>query len=90
MDYPEIVGVASIGVICYLIGMILKASPADDRWIPVCVGIAGGLLGLLGLRLIPDYPAGNLLDAAAVGIVSGLASTGAHQIGRQLSRSRED
>ena len=29
------------------------------------------------------------MDAVAVGIVSGLASTGAHQIGRQLTKEDE-
>ena len=89
MNIPEIAGVASIGVICYLIGLILKAAPLDDKWIPVCVGIAGGALGALGMGVIPAYPADNYLDAVAVGIVSGLASTGAHQIGRQLRRGEE-
>lgn len=84
MNVPEIATVASIVVICYLIGMIVKASTLNDRWIPICVGIAGGLLGVVGITVIPDYPAGNLMDAVAVGIVSGLASTGVHQIGKQL------
>ena len=84
MNIPEIATVASIVIICYLIGMVIKAVPLADKWIPICVGIAGGILGAIGMTAIPDYPAGNLMDAIAVGIVSGLASTGAHQIGKQL------
>lgn len=86
MSIPEIATVASVVVICYLIGMIIKASPLDDKWIPICVGIAGGILGAVGMTSIPGYPADNIMDAIAVGIVSGLASTGANQIGKQLSK----
>ena len=86
MNIPEIATVASIVVICYLIGMIIKASPLGDKWIPICVGLAGGILGAVGMAVIPEYPAGNMMDAVAVGIVSGLASTGANQIGKQLGK----
>ncbi|MBR6426154.1 MAG: phage holin family protein [Oscillospiraceae bacterium] len=86
MSIPEIATVASVVVICYLIGMVIKASALDDKWIPICVGIAGGILGAVGMTVIPGYPADNIMDAIAVGIVSGLASTGANQIGKQLSK----
>ena len=48
----------------------------------------GGLLGLVSFYLlpIPDYPAGDPITAAAVGIVSGLAATGLHQAAKQLSK----
>lgn len=82
-----IASVAAITVICYLIGMMVKAVPSvEDKYIPVVCGLAGALLGLLGLYLgIPDFPAGDPLTALAVGIVSGLAATGVNQIGKQLS-----
>ena len=35
---------------------------------------------------IPDYPAGDPITAAAVGIVSGLAATGLHQAAKQLGK----
>ena len=34
--------VAAIIVICYLIGMIVKASPLQDKWIPIVCGVCGG------------------------------------------------
>lgn len=83
---PEVATVVSIVIICYLIGMIVKASPLDDKYIPIIVGIVGGILGAVGMRVIPGYPADNIMDAIAVGIVSGLAATGAHQIGKQLTK----
>ncbi len=82
---PEFATVAGIVVICYLIGMAVKASPLDDKFIPIIVGICGGCLGILGLTVMPEFPADNMIDAVAVGIASGLAATGVHQIGKQLS-----
>lgn len=80
----EVGSVAAITVICWLIGLCIKASPLDDKWIPCIVGIFGGLVGLLGWKVMPDFPATEPVTALAVGIVSGLASTGAHQIYKQL------
>lgn len=80
----EVGSVAAITVICWLIGLCIKASPLDDKWIPCIVGIFGGLVGLLGWRVMPDFPATEPVTALAVGIVSGLASTGAHQVYKQL------
>ena len=79
-----IAGVAAITVICYLIGQGVKASGLDNKWIPVIVGACGGVLGVAGMFLMADFPAGDVLTAAAVGIVSGLAATGVHQAGKQL------
>lgn len=79
-----IAGVAAITVICYLIGQGVKASGLDNKWIPVIVGACGGVLGVAGMFLMVDFPAGDVLTAAAVGIVSGLAATGVNQAGKQL------
>lgn len=85
MDFG-IASVAAITVICYLIGLIVKASPVNSALIPALVGLCGGVLGVAGLYLgLPDFPATDPLTAAAVGIVSGLAATGVNQIGKQLS-----
>jgi hypothetical protein len=35
--------------------------------------------------IMPDYPATDYMTAAAIGVVSGFAATGIHQIGKQLS-----
>ena len=83
MDFG-IVGVAGISVICWLVGQIVKATGIDNKWIPCIVGIVGGLLGVVGLYIIPDYPEQEVITAVAVGIVSGMAATGADQIHKQL------
>nr|DAT31908.1 MAG TPA: holin [Caudoviricetes sp.] len=79
-----IASVAVITVICYLIGQVVKASGVDNKWIPIVVGVAGGVLGVVGMHLMPDFPAQDYLTAVAVGIVSGLAATGVDQVAKQL------
>ena len=85
MEFPGMAGVAGITVICYLCGLGVKLSPWDNKFIPLLCGLCGGALGALGLGLMPDFPAANVIDAVAVGIASGLAATGADQLLRQLS-----
>ena len=85
-----ITGVAAITVICYLIGMGVKASGLDNKWIPVIMGVAGLVLGIVGMFIIPDYPAKDYITSAAVGIVSGLAATGINQIAKQLKPTIEE
>ena len=82
-----IASVAAITVICYLVGLIVKASGLNDKYIPICCGVAGAALGVAGLYLgLPDFPAHDPLTALAVGIVSGLAATGANQVFKQLGK----
>ena len=81
-----IAGVAAITVICFLIGQVVKASGLDNKWISITCGISGALLGVLGLFIMPDFPATDYITALAVGIVSGLAATGINQVYKQLSK----
>ena len=81
MDFG-IASVAAITVICYLVGLIVKSSGLDNKYIPAIVGLCGGVLGLYtGLQ---DFPATDPLTAVAVGIVSGLAATGVNQAIKQM------
>lgn len=84
MDFG-IAGVAAITAIAYLVGMAVKASPINDKWIPIIVGSVGGVLGVVGMYIMPEFPVHDYISAVAVGIVSGLAATGAHQIGKQMT-----
>lgn len=86
MDFTGVVSVVGITVICYLVGMIAKATALNNKWIPVIVGIAGAILGVVGMNVIADFPAADIINALAVGIVSGLASTGADQIVKQQAK----
>ena len=78
-----ITGVAAITVICLLIGQGVKASSLDSKF-PIICGVCGAVLGVVGMFLMPDFPATDYITAAAVGIVSGLAATGANQVIKQL------
>lgn len=81
-----IASVAVITVICYLIGMAVKATAIENKWIPIIVGVSGGVLGVVGMLIMADFPATDYLTAVAVGIVSGLASTGVNQIAKQMGQ----
>lgn len=90
MDFMGITGVAGIVVICYLVGLIVKATPYDNnKIIPIVCGAAGGALGVAGMFLMPDFPASDPITAVAVGIVSGLAATGADQIVKQVKSNTQ-
>ena len=82
-----IITIPAIIVISYLVGMACKAIDAvPDKLIPVIVGTSGAILGIVGLYTMKDFPADNILNALAIGIASGLASTGANQIVKQLKQ----
>ena len=80
-----ITGVAAITAICLLIGQAVKASAVDSKWIPIICGVCGLILGIAAMYIMPDFPATDYITAAAIGIVSGLAATGANQVMRQLN-----
>lgn len=86
METIGIASVAAITVICYLAGQFVKVCGLDNKYIPVIVGVLGGILGVVGLYIMPDFPAGDIVTAVAVGIVSGLAATGIDQVGKQLKQ----
>lgn len=87
MDFSTMGTVLAIVVITYLIGLAAKVnSKIKDEIIPVIVGVAGGILGVVGMYVMPDFPANDILNAIAVGIVSGLASTGADQVFKQIKK----
>ena len=81
------VNVVAITVIVYIMGQGIKATKLDNKWIPVLCGIAGMALGIAALYLeVPDFPATDLLTAAAVGGASGLAATGVNQTVKQMKQ----
>lgn len=87
MEFMGITGVAGIVVICYLVGLVVKATPwNNNKIIPIVCGMAGAALGVAGMYVIPEFPATDPITAVAVGIVSGLAATGADQIAKQLKQ----
>lgn len=87
MDITQVGTVLAIVVITYLIGLGVKnISTIKDEAIPVVVGVCGGILGVVGMFVMPDFPAHDILNAIAIGIVSGLASTGVNQVWKQAKK----
>ena len=84
MEFMGVAGVAAIAIICYLIGAIVKATSIDNKWIPCIVGVFGGALGAAALYIMPEFPAQDIINAIAVGIVSGLAATGGNELFKQI------
>lgn len=79
--------VVAITVMCYIVGLIVKASNLGNKWIPICCGIAGMALGIAALYMgMPDFPASDPITAAAVGAASGLAATGIDQAVKQFKK----
>lgn len=78
--------VAAITVICYLIGLGIKASGKLNKYIPTIVGFVGGVLGIIELYTVPSFMGEDILTAIAIGIVSGLASTGIDQVTKQIKK----
>lgn len=87
MDITQAGTVLAIVVITYLVGLGAKnISTIKDETIPVIVGVCGGILGVVGMFVMPDFPAHDILNAIAIGIVSGLASTGVNQVWKQAKK----
>jgi len=85
----EFIAIPAIAVIVYLIaeGYKLIANGREQflKVIPVICGFMGAILSVVAFFTTPDMiPAENLFAAIAIGIVSGLAATGAHQVFKQF------
>lgn len=89
MDFG-IANVAAITMLTYIIGGLIKVSKLDNKWIPTICGIVGVVLGIVAFYIgVPDFPASDVITAAAVGAASGFAATGVNQVGKQLSDKAE-
>ena len=81
-----IAAVPVIAVICFLIGEAVKLAPINKDWIPVICGICGGILGVVAMKFMPDFPAHDVLTSIAVGIVSGWASVGIYETWKNVTQ----
>ena len=91
-ELPTVLGIApiaSIAIICYVLGGFLKGIGNEklDCLIPDIVAVFGGGIGVLAFYTIPGYlSATNWLDALAIGAASGLVAVGINQIVKQTSK----
>lgn len=58
-----------------------------SKFIPICSVIYGLVLGIIGFYLPNANMGNNLAEAVLIGISAGSASTGCHQIVKQLTKS---
>ena len=87
MDITTLGTCVAIVAICYVVGMACKAAQRiPDEWIPVIMAVVGGILGAVGMNIMPDFPATDYINAVAVGAVSGLAATGVNQVYKQATK----
>lgn len=87
MDITTLGTCVAITDICYVIGLGCKAAQKiPDEWIPVIMAVVGGVLGAVGMNIMPDFPAADYINAVAVGAVSGLAATGVNQVYKQAKK----
>lgn len=88
MDILGITAIPVITVICYGVAEIIKATPLDNKWLPVICYILGAILGVVALYTAPTLiPATDILTALAIGIVSGGFATSVHQSIKQLKEN---
>lgn len=86
--FSEFICVPAIVVITYLVATAVKAFDGiNNKHIPVICGTVGAILGIIGLYIVPSFPADDYLNAIAVGIVSGFGATGINQIVKQYTNS---
>ena len=85
----ELIGIPAIVVISYMITETFKMF-INKKYLPIVAGISGCALGILAYVLqINIMPTGDIITAAAIGIISGLAATGSNQIFKQLKNNKE-
>lgn len=80
MENLGIASVAAITVIVFMVGLVVKNTKLANKWIPAICAVTGAILGVVGMVVMPDFPATDYLTAVAVGIVSGLAATGVNEL----------
>lgn len=90
MDFG-IVTYGAIAAICYAIGYILKSMDKIlDEYIPAIVLLSGIVLGIVSLLIkVPDFPANDIINAMAVGAVSGAAAIAANQVAKQIGKHND-
>ena len=85
----EFTSIPVIVLLCYLIGEIYKVlfKSKEDLYklIPIFVTLFGGLLGLVMHLVEPSFlNVNSIISALEIGLISGSASTGMHQMVKQI------
>lgn len=80
----SIIGIPAIVIISYLVTEGFKQF-VKKKYLPTIAGLTGAIFGLLAFFYAPNLvPSTDVITAIAIGIVSGLASTGSDQLVKKL------
>lgn len=82
----EVATVPVLVIICFALGECVKPTNLDNKWIPALMIPTGAVLGFLAFHVMPDFPANDPITAIGVGVSSGLAATGLHQLYKQMKK----
>ena len=78
LDFITELYIPIVLVACLVVGFILKKwCPTDNKWIPTILVVLGAALGCVASTEVS-------LESIVAGAVTGLASTGLHQVFKQL------
>lgn len=85
------VNVVAIAILAYWVGKAVKRSPIDGKWIPVIVAAFGGVMGIIAYLIgMPDFPATDIITAAAVGCSSATAASAYYDVKNHSVSTDED
>lgn len=87
MEILGYLAIPAVMIICYAIAEFYKVFVVEEKYIyiPVVVILCGIVVTVFGYVFLIDFTvANNIIEAIAIGIVSGLGSTGVHQLIKQL------
>lgn len=94
MEMLEIVSVpVIIGIVYFVMEVyktLVKNAPAVwTNLIPVWAAVLGLGLGIIAYFFVPAImPADDILTAILIGLASGLGAVGVHQVGKQISNTK--
>lgn len=78
LDFVTNLYIPLVIAVCLVVGYLMKKFlPTDNKYIPLTVTVLGAILGCIDAHAVT-------LVAIASGMISGLASTGLHQIFKQI------
>ncbi len=91
----EKISIPVIPILSYIIGeffkLVVLRKKKRYKYIPLIVGIAGGMIGLSMVYISPELIlTKNPYTATAIGIVSGLASTGTNELIKQIKGEKKN
>jgi len=88
MNTFDFVAVPIIVTVVYTLISLLKRETKGNEKVmsrlPIIAAVIGAVLGVIGFYAVPGIiPAENIFTALLIGIGSGLAATGTHQVFKQ-------